>query len=72
MEGVTVRRPDMVNWMDVGKMRTPDFEEGGMYIFIININHRIDMSYVIIIENYNDHNNVNNNINYNIYYIIIC
>ena len=29
MEGVKVRRPDLVNWMDVGDYRTADFEEGG-------------------------------------------
>ena len=29
MEGVTVRRPELINWTETGMMRTPDFEEGG-------------------------------------------
>ena len=29
MEGVTVRRPELINWTETGTMRTPDFEEGG-------------------------------------------
>ena len=29
LEGVKVRRPDVINWVDIGDYRTPDFEEGG-------------------------------------------
>ena len=31
LEGVKVRRPEMVNWMESGAYKTPDFEEGGWF-----------------------------------------
>jgi len=32
MEGVRVRRPDVINWWETGDYKTPDFEEGGLHM----------------------------------------
>lgn len=29
MEGVTVKRPEIINWWEKGSYKTADFEEGG-------------------------------------------